>query len=618
MSTEIKSNTTGNPQKFGRYIVKSILGEGAMGRVYLAEDPVLQRQLAVKVIALEKTLDETTRREYLERFAIEARASARLSHPSIVAVHDAGQQNGVPWIAFEYVKGEGLDQIIRHHKMLPYEKVRIIAVQIASALHHAHEHHIVHRDVKPANILLDSRTGIAKLTDFGVVKAPWTGLTQSGTSVGSPGYMSPEQIDGSKIDHRSDLFSLGVVMYEMLTGKHPFVRETVPATFYATISENYEPILKICLDIPLELEKAVKGLLTSNRENRIASALDLIKQISRKHDELGSGHLHLSGRKNRPQSLIRTITGRFNIREIAVTIAEYIKTNRKPAIQKTLELLDSMGKRLRPAVEFVKNLIIEGKKRFQDLPEPARNKLNIGATVLFLVIISIGTAVTLNKIFKPAPEKKPLIQLEPEVPSELLYRFDQSLSNGIFSEARAIRDSLGQNKDLSKWVNFLNARMELVNGRYSEAIDSFTNLKKTGGKQLINNQMPRLITDIENRFVRGRAPEPLVYLATHVLSIHDYKRASELLYDNHYWKRWNMVRVFESAGKKVDMVKIHILDLQTAASVSTRKRAAEKLGELGDPRAIPALKKARDKGFRDPFVASAAGEILERYFSDAE
>ena len=149
--------------------------------------------------------------------------------------------------------------------------------------------------------------------------------------------------------------------------------------------------------------------------------------------------------------------------------------------------------------------------------------------------------------------------------------------------------------------------MELVNGRYSEAIDSFTNLK-TGGKQLINNQMPRLITDIENRFVRGRAPEPLVYLATHVLSIHDYKRASELLYDNHYWKRWNMVRVFESAGKKLTWLKSISLIFRPQPVFPPGRERPRSWGNWVIP--VPFLhEKARDKGFRDPWPPQQARSL---------
>lgn len=606
--------TPGNPQTFGRYVVKSLLGEGAMGRVYLAEDPFLQRQLAIKVIALEKTLDQTTRKEYLERFSIEARASAKLSHPSIVAVHDAGQQNGIPWIAFEYVRGEGLDQVLKKNKKLPFEKIRTISLQIASALHHAHEHKIVHRDVKPANILLDSRTGIAKLTDFGVVKAPWTGLTQSGTSVGSPGYMSPEQIDGSQIDARSDLFSLGVVIYEMITWKHPFVRDTVPATFYATISGNYEPITALRPETTPELQKAVTGLLAVKPNDRIGTAMDLIAMISQKGQEPGTVFIG-PGRKKRQPLQNSIVTGKFVIREMAQSVAEHVKKNRKPAIQKIRAFLMKTSEILRHLIAFITRSAIILTKRFQALPASTRKTVSSAATVLLLLIIATGTAVTLKAVSRPRQEKSKTVS-EVKLPSGLLLRFDNLLADDDLDSAQAIRDSLNQYRKLSLWVKLFDARILLADKEYEAAADSFTSLRNEGGKNLIKSQMSGILKDIEERFSEGRAPEPLIYLSKNVLSIHEHKRAVRLLSDEHYWKRWNMVRVFESAGKKVDMVKIHILDLQTAGSFTTRIRAAEKLGELGDPRAVPALQEARDKGLRDPFVASAAKEILQRYFQN--
>ncbi|NLG19164.1 MAG: protein kinase [Fibrobacter sp.] len=617
MSAEITSPeniTPGNPQTFGRYVVKSLLGEGAMGRVYLAEDPVLQRQLAIKVIALEKTLDQTTRKEYLERFSIEARASAKLSHPSIVAVHDAGQQNGIPWIAFEYVRGEGLDQVLKSNKKLSFERICTISVQIASALHHAHEHKIVHRDVKPANILLDSRTGIAKLTDFGVVKAPWTGLTQSGTSVGSPGYMSPEQIDGSQIDARSDLFSLGVVIYEMITGKHPFVRDTVPATFFATISGNYEPISKLRPETTPELQNAVAGLLAVKRDNRIGTATDLITMISRKDQEPGTVFIS-PGQKKRPLLQDSIVTGKFAIREMAQSVAEHVKKNRKPAIQKLRAFLMKVSEILSRLIAFTTRSAAILIKRFQALPASTRKTVTAAGAALLILTIAIGTAVTLRAVFIPRQAKSSTV-LEVKLPSGLLHRFDNLLADDDLDSAQAIRDSLNQYRKLSLWVKLFDARILLADKEYEAAADSFTSLRNEGGKNLIKNQMPGILKDIEEKFTEGRAPEPLIYLAKNVLSIHEQKRAERLLFDEHYWKRWNMVRVFEAAGKKVDMVKIHILDLQTAGSFTTRIRAAEKLGELGDPRAVPALQNARDKGLRDPFVASAAKDILDRYFKN--
>ncbi|MBD3422475.1 MAG: protein kinase [Chitinivibrionales bacterium] len=196
----------------GRYRILRLLGAGAMGRVFLAEDPILDRKIALKQIAVDTGAHPKANAEYLQRFTLEARASARLHHQSIVQVFDAGEHNGLPWIAFQYIAGESLEDLLNRETRLLLERALRIGLDIASALEHAHGIGIVHRDVKPANILLQKDSEIAMLSDFGIAKAPWATLTQEGSALGSPGYMSPEQIDGAKLDARSDLFSLGIVL----------------------------------------------------------------------------------------------------------------------------------------------------------------------------------------------------------------------------------------------------------------------------------------------------------------------------------------------------------------------------------------------------------------------
>lgn len=269
-----------NPARtFGRYVVERLLGEGAMGKVYLARDPVLNRQVAIKVISVDHQVDDKARREYLSRFTLEARLSARLNHQSIVPVYDAGEEQGVPWIAFQYIDGVTLDRIIAKHGALSVKWAVHIAMHIASALQQAHAISVIHRDIKPSNIIIDRHGGIARLADFGVAKVPWASLTCEGNAMGSPGYMSPEQIEGAALDERSDLFSLGVVLYEMLTGKHPFVRETVSATAYATIGGKYTPPGDLVAGIPSRLDAVVASCLASDPAGRVRSAAELIERL---------------------------------------------------------------------------------------------------------------------------------------------------------------------------------------------------------------------------------------------------------------------------------------------------------------------------------------------------
>ena len=207
------------PKKFGRYNVKKVLGQGAMGLVYLADDPVISRQVAIKVI---KAPPGENTEELLARFDREFRSAGTLSHPNVVTVYDVGQQDDSHFIALEYVRGQSLEETLGSIRVLPLERVSDCITQICSALDYAHERGIVHRDVKPANILINA-AGQPKITDFGIAKfVGGTSVTQNRNIIGTPTYMSPEQASGEHPDPRSDVYSLGCMLYQMLVGKLPF------------------------------------------------------------------------------------------------------------------------------------------------------------------------------------------------------------------------------------------------------------------------------------------------------------------------------------------------------------------------------------------------------------
>src|SRR6185295_7035057 len=194
--------------KLGRYIIQSEIGRGAMGVVYKATDSVLERTVAVKTVNM--TLEQEGADKYEARFYQEARAAAALNHPNIVTVHDVGKSGEVIFMAMEYIQRVAVPQAVA------------IAAQIAEGLAYAHQHGVVHRDIKPANIMV-MPNGPAKITDFGIARRRASSeLTQTGMLLGSPKYMSPEQVIGKRADHRSDIFSLGVIIYEMLCGAAPF------------------------------------------------------------------------------------------------------------------------------------------------------------------------------------------------------------------------------------------------------------------------------------------------------------------------------------------------------------------------------------------------------------
>jgi predicted Ser/Thr protein kinase len=211
-------------RRIDRYEIERELGRGAMGVVYLANDPRLHRKVALKTYALPDGVTEAMAKEFQARFLREAQAAAGLSHPGLVTIYDAGEDlaTHAPFIAMEYVPGESLKQRLDRGRRLEPEWVLAMGAVLAEALHTAHRKGIVHRDIKPANILIREGDGAAKLADFGVARLKASELTQSGAFLGSPGYMSPEQIRGAAVDGRSDLFSLAVVLYEALSGKRPF------------------------------------------------------------------------------------------------------------------------------------------------------------------------------------------------------------------------------------------------------------------------------------------------------------------------------------------------------------------------------------------------------------
>jgi serine/threonine-protein kinase len=271
---------TGIPERIGKYRVSRVLGRGSMGVVFLARDSLIDRDVAIKTVALPPGLDDDKVREFRERFLREARAAGRLSHPSIVTIYEAddGSNGGTPFIAMEFVEGLPWNLKIRQRTFPDPEQVLSLAREIASALEYAHKTGVVHRDIKPANIV-QTPDGHVKLMDFGIAKVPTSELTREGQFLGTPAYMSPEQIMGRAVDGRSDLFSLGTVLYELLTCKKPFEGEDITTVTYAILKEDPRPARSISPTIPEEVDRILFHLMAKDVAQRYASARQLAEDI---------------------------------------------------------------------------------------------------------------------------------------------------------------------------------------------------------------------------------------------------------------------------------------------------------------------------------------------------
>lgn len=269
-----------NHQSLGRYQLDAEIGRGAMGVVYRARDPKIDRIVAIKTISLtgQTAVDES---EYRERFVQEARAAGRLSHPGIVTIFDAGesQENHEPYLVMEYVAGQPLSKVISQAGgKLPVPIALQFALEIAEALSYAHSQGVIHRDIKPANILV-TEDGHAKIADFGVARLNQEAADQAGQIVGSPAYMAPEQMSGGPADARSDLFSLGVILYSMITGFRPFQGNSAQTVCFKVMNFDPVPVTSFQHDVPPEVDAIISRAMAKDPDERYQSGAQMAHEI---------------------------------------------------------------------------------------------------------------------------------------------------------------------------------------------------------------------------------------------------------------------------------------------------------------------------------------------------
>jgi Tol biopolymer transport system component len=303
-------------QRLQHYEIVAKLGEGGMGVVYRARDVRLDRFVALKVLPPDRTVDPDRRR----RFMLEARAASSLNHPNIITIHDIGESGGMTFIAMECVEGRTLDEMIRP-RGLPLDQTLKLAGQIAGALAKAHAARIIHRDLKPSNIMV-TPDGLVKVLDFGLAKLSeaalpgdqaatrtLAALTQEGVIAGTAAYMSPEQADGRPVDARSDIFSFGAVLYEMLTGRRAFQRDSPASTIAAVLLEQPEPLAEVTEGSPVDLEKIVSRCLRKDPAQRFQAMADVQAALTEMQEEASSGNLVRVRRRSRPSRRARTLIG---------------------------------------------------------------------------------------------------------------------------------------------------------------------------------------------------------------------------------------------------------------------------------------------------------------------
>lgn len=263
----------------GRYEIEKELGKGAMGVVYQGKDPKIGRIVAIKTMALSQEFEGDELQEVKERFFREAETAGRLNHPNIVSIYDAGEEHDLAYIAMEFLRGKDLVPYTKPDSLLPLPKVMSLVARVADALDYAHKQHIVHRDIKPANIMYDPETDVLKVTDFGIARITDSSKTRTGMVLGTPSYMSPEQLAGKKIDGASDLFSLAVSLYQLACGKLPFEGDSMAQLMYRISSEPPTDIRSVRPDIPPCLAEILDKALAKDSSQRFASGADMAEAL---------------------------------------------------------------------------------------------------------------------------------------------------------------------------------------------------------------------------------------------------------------------------------------------------------------------------------------------------
>ena len=328
------AETASSSKMLGRYEIQDEIGVGGMGVVYKAYDPTVGRVLAIKTVRLDAVGAE--RDEMVRRLRQEAQAVGRLEHPAVVTVYDAGEAKGVFYMAMQFVEGKVLGSYLTDRTLLPINQILTVMEEICAGVHYAHERGIVHRDLKPGNIIL-TPGGKPKVLDFGIAKLTETGNTRAGTILGTPNYMSPEQAAGRRVDRRTDVFSLGAILYELLTGERAFAGNSANAVLHKIREENPVSVRKIDPTIPPELESVVNRALAKDPFKRFQTAAEMQKLLAQGR----AGKAAISRSAAADSTLVMSATpsapsGMSPLNQPGAPVAPVVQRAKAPAISKPI------------------------------------------------------------------------------------------------------------------------------------------------------------------------------------------------------------------------------------------------------------------------------------------
>jgi serine/threonine-protein kinase len=277
------------PERLGRYALEREIGRGAMGIVYLGRDTAINRLVAIKAIPLASEFSDAELVEARSRFFREAETAGRLNHPNIVTIYDVGEERGLAYIAMEYLKGHHLSDYARSNNLLEPRKVLDLTGRTAAALGFAHKQQVVHRDIKPANLMYDTATDVLKITDFGIARLSGAGSTRTGIVLGTPSFMSPEQLEGRTVTGHSDLFSLGVSLFQLLTGQLPFTADSMTGLMQQIAEAPHPPLRAFRPDLPACVESVIDRALAKNPDDRYDSGAQMAAALDDCRSRMPSG-----------------------------------------------------------------------------------------------------------------------------------------------------------------------------------------------------------------------------------------------------------------------------------------------------------------------------------------